>query len=352
MVFLNLQIQDIASGLIAAGYSLGDLPAEALVAVDSTAPTSPNAGQLWLSTIDNSLSIYNGVDWQVLGLTAEQVTTLATLAGNVYTATQVDALIATTNASIGNKQDTLVSGTNIKTINGTSILGSGNVIITTPMGALNDISDVATAAPVSGQVLSYNGTEWVNSAPASGVTDHTLLTNIGINTHAQIDTALTRLANTSGTNTGDQDLSGYSLTTHTHTGVYEPADATILKDADIGVTVQAYDADTAKTDVAQTFTAAQRGTITTDNDLSFNLGTTNNFVCTPTAGGEMTFTGLASGQSGNIVLVNGSNYVITKSSFVKASSTFLTTISATGTYWIGYISDGTNVYVSSSKALT
>lgn len=29
---------------------------------------------------------------------------------------------------------------------------------------------------------------------------------------------------------------------HTHTGVYEPADATILKDADIGATVQAYDA--------------------------------------------------------------------------------------------------------------
>lgn len=30
---------------------------------------------------------------------------------------------------------------------------------------------------------------------------------------------------------------------HNHTGVYEPADATILKDADIGVSVQAYDAD-------------------------------------------------------------------------------------------------------------
>ena len=29
---------------------------------------------------------------------------------------------------------------------------------------------------------------------------------------------------------------------HTHTGTYEPADTTILKDADIGVTVQAYDA--------------------------------------------------------------------------------------------------------------
>lgn len=32
---------------------------------------------------------------------------------------------------------------------------------------------------------------------------------------------------------------------HNHTGVYEPADATILKDADIGVNVQSYDADLA-----------------------------------------------------------------------------------------------------------
>lgn len=34
----------------------------------------------------------------------------------------------------------------------------------------------------------------------------------------------------------------YSSVAHVHTGVYEPADATILKDADIGVSVQAYDA--------------------------------------------------------------------------------------------------------------
>ena len=35
-----------------------------------------------------------------------------------------------------------------------------------------------------------------------------------------------------------------SDTTHNHTGVYEPADATIVKDADIGVTVQAYNVNT------------------------------------------------------------------------------------------------------------
>ena len=40
-------------------------------------------------------------------------------------------------------------------------------------------------------------------------------------------------------------LDGKSATDHTHTGVYEPADGTILKSAAIGVTVQGYDADLA-----------------------------------------------------------------------------------------------------------
>lgn len=54
-----------------------------------------------------------------------------------------------------------------------------------------------------GKVIVVNKGE----AGSSGTSDHTLLSNIGTNTHTQIDTALNRLANTSGTNTGDQDLS-------------------------------------------------------------------------------------------------------------------------------------------------
>ena len=76
--------------------------------------------------------------------------------------------------------------------------------------------------------------------------------------------------------------------------------------SDLGVSVQAYDADTAKTDVAQSFTAAQRGTVVALTDGStitpdFALG--NNFSLT--IGGNRTLanpTNLTAGQHGTIVI--------------------------------------------------
>jgi len=100
-----------------------------------------------------------------------------------------------------------------------------------------------------------------------------------------------------------------------------------------------------------TFAKAVRATITTDNDLSFDMNAASNFKSTPTAGGALTFTNITSGQTGNIILVNNSNYAITAAATTKVSSTCLATISATGTYWLSYYSDGTNVYVANTGAL-
>lgn len=58
------------------------------------------------------------------------------------------------------------------------------------------------------QVAVNNGFVGTEAEWLASFKNHLLLTNIGVNTHAQIDTDLTRLAGTSGTNTGDQDLSG------------------------------------------------------------------------------------------------------------------------------------------------
>ena len=120
----------------------------------------------------------------------------------------------------------------------------------------------------------------------------------------------------------------------------------------IGSDVQAYDADNAVTDAAQTFTVSQRGTITTDNDLSFDIGDTgtNNFKCTPTGTGTLTFTNHTAGQSGNILLINTGGHAISLAATTKGDANLATTISTAGTYWLSYYDDGTNAYVVTSAA--
>ena len=107
----------------------------------------------------------------------------------------------------------------------------------------------------------------------------------------------------------------------------------------------------AGSDAAQTFTASQRGTVTTDNDGSFDMNVTNNFKCTPTGNITLTFTNITSGQSGFILLVNGSNYTISAAATTKVATGALAAMSATGTYLLSYFSDGTNVFVVNSGAL-
>ena len=140
-------------------------------------------------------------------------------------------------------------------------------------------------------------------------------------------------------------------TIHVHDGSTAGGFET-AKVADIGVTIQAYDADTAKLDVAQTYTAAQRGTVTTDNDLSFDMSATNFFKCTPTGTGTLTFTNITAGQSGNIWLDNSAAVVISAAATTYISAADLTKINAAGVYFLSYYSDGTNVMVSASSALT
>lgn len=74
-----------------------------------------------------------------------------------------------------NKQDILVSGTNIKTINGESILGSGNIVITSGGGgatSLNELTDVTIGTNVAGQTIIFNGTVYTN-----GFVDYSTIIN-------------------------------------------------------------------------------------------------------------------------------------------------------------------------------
>ena len=75
----------------------------------------------------------------------------------------------------------------------------------------------------------------------------------------------------------------------------------------IGSDVQAFDSDNAVTDVVQTFTAGQRGevtTLTSATSVAIDLANSNNYVCT--MGHNITFdnpTNAVAGQSGSIFLI-------------------------------------------------
>ena len=119
----------------------------------------------------------------------------------------------------------------------------------------------------------------------------------------------------------------------------------------IGTDVQAYSANTAFINALQTYTASQRGTVTTDNDGSFSMAVTNNFLCTPTGTFALTFTNITAGQSGYVLLVNTGGHAVTAAATTKVNTSFLTTVSTAGTFLISYFSDGTNVYVTTGGAM-
>ena len=98
--------------------------------------------------------------------------------------------------------------------------------------------------------------------------------------------------------------------------------------SDIGVTVQAYDADTAKLDVAQTFTAQQ--TFGELKETVFTLGTSGSIALDPANGsiqsstlsGNPTFTdSLEAGQVIVLMLNGGASYTVTWPTITWATAT-------------------------------
>lgn len=134
---------------------------------------------------------------------------------------------------------------------------------------------------------------------------------------------------------------------------------TLIDDADAAAAratldAQQYDADTAKTDVVQTFTAAQRTSETTDNDGSFDLSAALDFKCTPTGSTTLTFTNIPSTptvQKGTVLWVNGSNYSVAQHANTKISTSDLARLAVSGTYELFYRTSNGLCYVTVSGAL-
>ena len=141
----------------------------------------------------------------------------------------------------------------------------------------------------SGIMKVYTGSAWVSAyVSAEGLLS-------AANNLSDLANAGTALTNLGGTTVGKAVFTAATV-----------AAAQQAMDVEVGVDVQAYDADTAKTDVAQAFTAAQRGTVVALTDgatITPNFALGNNFSVT--LGGNRTLanpTNLTAGQSGVIVI--------------------------------------------------
>ena len=210
----------------------------------------------------------------------------------------------------------------------------------------------------SGTVLQSNGTDVVyGTVPVASIAGTLPLANGG----TAATSAAAALASlgadakyaTLGSNSNITALTGLTTDLSIAQGGTGSSSASAARTAlglAIGSDVQAFDAQTALTDVDQTFTAANRGTITVDNDGSLDLAVTNNWKITPAGNLTLTFTNIsaANGQSGNIIFINSGGRVIGLHANTKGDASLASTISVAGTYWLSYISDGTNVFVTTS----
>lgn len=173
--------------------------------------------------------------------------------------------------------------------------GTPNVGIAVPL-KLKDLGDVLDSiSPTDGQVLTYDTTnQWQAETLASGVTDHTALSNIGTNTHSQIDT---HIANTS--NPHSVDASDVSLGNVDNTSDLSKPISTLTQTALDGKASNSHTHGTSDV-TSGTFTDARisESSVTQHRDALLELG-----VNTQTG----TSYTLVLGDSGDIVEMNNSS---------------------------------------------
>jgi hypothetical protein len=343
----------------------------------SSAPTTDNDGDalaegaMYYDTVDDIIYVWNGSIWQ----------TITTGSGGLQSANNLSdvASAATSRTNLG-----LTIGSDVQAHS--AVLDATTASYTTAEETkLAGIETAATADQTAGEIK----TAYESNADTNAFTDadHTKLDGIEASatadqTASEIKTAYESNADTNAFTDAEQTkLSGIEtaadatdvdnvtaagalmdseVTNLAQVKAFDSADYataaqgtladSALQSSDIGSTVQGFDADTLKADTADTLTAPFRGTVTTDNDLSFDLDVTNNFSCTPTGGGTLTFTNHTAGQSGFIWLDNSGGHAIAAAATTKINAADLTAISTAGVYTLSYFDNGTNAYVSVSRS--
>jgi hypothetical protein len=338
----HLAVNATADGVdfVAAGGGSGTVTDVSVVTANGV------SGSVATSTTTPAITLTLGA------ITPSSVAAVGTVTGSNLSGTNTGDNATNTQYSglAASKQDTLVSGTNIKTVNGNTLLGSGDVVISSSAawggitGTLSSQTDLQTAldGKVDENTAIVGATKTKVTYDAKGlVTAGADATTADIadslNKRYVTDANLTVIGNTSGTNTGDQtSIVGITGTkAQFDTAV---SDGNIVYTDAIGVTVQGYSAVLANT-TASFVTADETKLDWITVTQAVNLDTIESDTATNNAKvTNATHTGDATGATAlTVVKIQGKDFPTLSAAddnkypkYVSASNAFVMTALAGG----------------------
>ena len=217
---------------------------------------------------------------------------------------------------------------------------------------INPTANTVSANTVTGATLVATSTVTVPAASISAV-DVAFLAN----TNTFIGTKL----DSSSYTTADVQVKAALANTNSRIGTVETATTTAAIQATAALAntnsaisgKQDADADTAKTDVVQTFSVAQRGAVTDHGSLIANTAFRQDFSLSNhfkmTLAGNITLnnpTNQVAGQSGAMEIINGGSYTVSFGSDFDFAAGTPPTITASGTDVLSYyVSSANNIVV-------
>jgi hypothetical protein len=256
---------DLVNGLVPASQLPSFVDDVIEVANFASLPTSGEIGKIYITLDNNKIYRWGGSTYVEI---AANNAVWGSITGTLSNQTDLQN-------ALNAKQATLVSGTNIKTLEGQSLLGSGNIDLSKSDVGLGNVDNTSDA-----------------NKPISSATQTAL--DLKANISGQVFTGAISATNLSGTNTGDQDLSGLVPNTRTLTingttfdlsanrswtisaGVWGSITGTLSDQTDLqtALNLKANDADVVKLTGNQTITGTKTFNVSGANNINITNSST------------------------------------------------------------------------------